>query len=817
MRFWKRLLIVFLAVIMIAPGVNLLQIEGLEEAAVYADDDIMSYDEAVEAVRDAMTDRESEETIYIRLQHEYDANATEEERKEALKKAVTPIMQQLLEDVFDETDESDEGDYLRFHEDQITYKYSYNYKDSILRIQCLLRYYTTEEQEEAVEDAIEEILESFRFTEKTTDREKLEAIYAFVTENARYYFEDINHKDYKDLSEEEKMHHAFVSSTETLQYSAYANLIEGFSVCQGYANLIYRMLKEVGIDNRIITGTSFNPAREDYENHAWNIVKLDGVYHNIDATWDSQYVHWGMEHEYFLLNDEDFDNHYRDAQYKTEEFYKKYPMVKSSIGGEEEEKPESHTHEYKETQREEATCFSDGYITYVCKDSKCKHTKEKILPATYNLQDGVTVTLQQTKVTFTGSEQKPKVVLTDRKNVCIEAEKSQDFTIQYKNNINPGKATVTITGKKGSGYTGKLTATFTIERKKGPRFTQLDVQASKTDSTIILKWSGISGASEYRIYRQDNGGTQKLIGKTKSTAYTDKKVSNSVTHTYSVVAVWKGQETLADQYTLLGVPKVSLANASTGITVSWNKISGATGYEVYRKNGSRYTRLTTIKSGNTVSYTDKKANTNGTTYQYYVTALNANSKSFHISDASIVRLSAPSTTVANVSNGVKISWKKNSKASGYVVYRKSGKGSYAKIATISKNSTVSYVDKKAVNGTTYTYVVKAVKGNTTSVSSSAKSLTFVSVPKISSASNSGSKTITVKWKKNTKATGYQIYYKLGSSSKTITVKKASAVTYSIKKLTKGKTYEVKIRAYKTVSKTNYYSAWSTAKKVKVSK
>ena len=65
-------------------------------------------------------------------------------------------------------------------------------------------------------------------------------------------------------------------------------------------------------------------------------------------------------------------------------------------------------------------------------------------------------------------------------------------------------------------------------------------------------------------------------------------------------------------------------------------------------------------------------------------------------------------TVSNTNTGVKLSWKKVSKASGYYVYRKTS-GKYKKIATIKANSTVSYVDKKASNGTTYTYAVKAYK------------------------------------------------------------------------------------------------------------
>ena len=89
----------------------------------------------------------------------------------------------------------------------------------------------------------------------------------------------------------------------------------------------------------------------------------------------------------------------------------------------------------------------------------------------------------------------------------------------------------------------------------------------------------------------------------------------------------------------------------------------------------------------------------------------------------------------------------------------------------------------------------------------------------SSASNIKGKKIKVKWKKNTCGTGYQIQYstssKFASKNKTVTIKKNKTVTATISKLTKGKTYYVRIRTYKTVSGKNYYSGWSTVKKVKI--
>nr|MCR5546781.1 subtilase [Lachnospiraceae bacterium] len=75
----------------------------------------------------------------------------------------------------------------------------------------------------------------------------------------------------------------------------------------------------------------------------------------------------------------------------------------------------------------------------------------------------------------------------------------------------------------------------------------------------------------------------------------------------------------------------------------------------------------------------------------------------------------------------------------------------------------------------------------------------------------------LKWKKNKKATGYQIKYVVGSKTKTVKITKNKTLKKTIKKLKKNKTYKVYIRSYKKNSSGTYYSAWSSVKKVKIKK
>ena len=80
-----------------------------------------------------------------------------------------------------------------------------------------------------------------------------------------------------------------------------------------------------------------------------------------------------------------------------------------------------------------------------------------------------------------------------------------------------------------------------------------------------------------------------------------------------------------------------------------------------------------------------------------------------------------------------------------------------------------------------------------------------------------SKAFTVKWKKKSSITGYQIQYstdsKFKKEKKSIKTKNAKTVSKKITKLKAAKKYYVRIRTYKIVNKKTYYSSWSKKKNV----
>lgn len=169
-----------------------------------------------------------------------------------------------------------------------------------------------------------------------------------------------------------------------------------------------------------------------------------------------------------------------------------------------------------------------------------------------------------------------------------------------------------------------------------------------------------------------------------------------------------------------------------------------------------------------------------------------------------------------VSSGIKIVWKKVKKADKYVIYRKKGNGSLKKVKEVSGKKK-SWTDKNVTQGKKYTYAVKAVKNNKSSSKSNKKTAVWLKRPgKVKARSRKGGRLI-VSWAKQSGVSRYEIRY-----SRTKNMKNAVTVTASgkaarkvIRGLKKKKIYYCKVRAVKKAGGTQYRSAWSAVKKIRL--
>ncbi len=365
----------------------------------------------------------------------------------------------------------------------------------------------------------------------------------------------------------------------------------------------------------------------------------------------------------------------------------------------------------------------------------------------------------------------------------------------------------------------------------------------KNYTNVTLSWSELSGAQGYQIYRAEskNGSYKKVKTITSvGTLSWSQAVDPNKTYYYKV----RGYKELGGQTRYSEFSAVKSANTTipkpqwgslkastyTKAAVKWEKISGVTGYQIYRKDGKNgsYKKIKTITSPNTVSYTDQTILPN-TTYYYkirsYVTVNGANKYSSFGTEKSI------STTMAKVQwtslktssyTKVAVKWKKASNVTGYQIYRKEGKsGSYKKIKTITNGSTVSYTDKTILPNKTYYYKIRSyvtVSGaNKYSSFGTEKSIsTTMAKVQWTSLKTSSYTKVAVKWKKASNVTGYQIYRKEGKSGsykKIKTITNGSTVSYTDKTILPNKTYYYKIRSYVTVSGANKYSSFGTEKSI----
>ncbi len=222
------------------------------------------------------------------------------------------IVRELMEFAYAETDSPQEGDYLRYSMGGYTLHSSYRTEGELYHyeVTILPEYYTKAEEEQAVSEQVKKILHELHFDRKTGDFQKIQAVTAYLREHVRY--DEIHAKN--------PNHHR--------KATAYAALMQGQSVCQGYAAAVYRLLREAGVSVRILTGT----AGENAEFHAWNLVCIDGLYYNLDVTWDDV----NGNDACFLKADADFPRHTRDEAFSSPDFYQRYPMAAQSYAPEEE-------------------------------------------------------------------------------------------------------------------------------------------------------------------------------------------------------------------------------------------------------------------------------------------------------------------------------------------------------------------------------------------------------------------------------------------------------------------------------------------------
>ncbi len=253
----------------------------------------------------------------------------------------------------------------------------------------------------------------------------------------------------------------------------------------------------------------------------------------------------------------------------------------------------------------------------------------------------------------------------------------------------------------------------------------------------------------------------------------------------------KYAEVYGIKYAPAKVKLLSISNTDSGIKLSFEKLSGVSGYyRVYRKTaGTSWSKLADVT---TSSYTDTTA-VAGTKYTYTVKFIgyDGTTSLYDKTGLSITRMKTPSVTkIENTTDGAKITWGAVAGATKYRAYVKTSSGWKG----LGDTESTSFVHTDAVSGTSYTYTVKAFDsdGASSSHNSTGWSNKFIATPFIKSAevTNSGVK---LTWDKVAGAENYRVFIKNGSSWKGLATVSGATNSYTDKTATVGNSYTYTIR------------------------
>lgn len=409
---------------------------------------------------------------------------------------------------------------------------------------------------------------------------------------------------------------------------------------------------------------------------------------------------------------------------------------------------------------------------------------------------------------YTGSEIIPDITLTYKGEVLTNGE---DYSIEFKNNIDVGYGIYTIKGINDAGYTGELSLSYRIIASSLSRPT---ITVSKT---CILK----NGTAIPEVKLVYNGKT--LI---KDTDYILSYENNTSVGTGKVriTGIGNFSGTITKLYKVV-MPPVSVTKCSfTGLADTRVYTGKAIKPVITVKNG---TKKLTSGTHYTVSYSNNVKCGTAT-----ITIKGVESNGYNGTKKLTFKIRPGKTTakVVNVKyNEQKVTWSKITGATHYYIYKSSNNKTYKYVKSVKASADRVYKSKGLDAGKTYYYRVMAVRmqdnGDRTAEywgpkSSVTKLKTVLYKTTITYGKNNASRTATVKWSGVNGAHGYKIYRatsKDGSYKLIKTVKVGLLKKYSNKNLKKGRTYYYKVRAYRVVDDKMVYGAYSSPKAIKITR
>ena len=402
--------------------------------------------------------------------------------------------------------------------------------------------------------------------------------------------------------------------------------------------------------------------------------------------------------------------------------------------------------------------------------------------------------LSNTSYNYDGEEKRPTVVI----NFDGRSLDKEDYVVTYQNNINAGIATVMVKGKER--YTITLTKSFDISAKSIK-----DCVVSLEQNSFI--YDGKEKRPEVTITDKN---TRLNLNEDYSLLYSGNIFAGSAVITITGKGNYMGN--LTKSFTISKAMMEVRAESYSGI---YDGTSHSIVLTVNNPQNNVIIYYSTIKELNSSNYksigtTEKpyRVERGITTVYYYIIAKNyqdvsgsenimlSKANQIIIADNFIKSYGAPKFYI-----GAKVT------GDGKLVYKSENK----KVVTVSNDGKVT------IKGIGKANIIISVASTTNYKTVSRKIRVIVNPKKthLYASKCVKKKILTITWKKNKTASGYQIYYSTAKNfeknTKSITIKKGKRTRLNISGLKSKKKYYVKIRAFKKVKGKKYFSKWSTVK------
>ena len=729
----------------------------------------------------------------------YDATALEKRIVEGIKAWQTSIDVSELGLTRDDIDNGAVKSIINSHPEFISLSGGYTYwtsGSSITKIQ--FTYLTNAKEEQQELDAALQEVKSKIDTSGMSDEEIVLAYHEYLTSTVAYAYED------------------YFNGTIAANhgYDMYGALVKHSCVCQGYAETMFYLLREAGLSCAIASSGNIN--------HAWNIVKIHGKWYHIDATWDDPV--WDMPgrsyHDYFLvsfdtMNKNTLINHTKDRT----------DMVVSAQWGDTYTTAVDTTYESGKFWNgiEKAIFYKDGYWYSISEGSS--KTSFNINKYQYSTNINKVLYSGTAKWTTPSGGYYPGVY----SSIYLRGDNLYFTTPDSLNKIDITSTNVTPTElinirTQYNSSTGNNLYAFGEQYGKLVYFI--------TDSPNIKKTKDSSNSSKYNkeyaeytfemciSHKWDAGVVTKepTYTSTGTKKYTCTNCGETKTETIAKLVctshVWdSGKIVTAPTYKTEGTKKYTCTKCGETKTETIAKLvctnhawdAGvvtkkptytSTGTKKYTCTNCGETKTETIAKLVCTSHvwdagvvTKKPTYTSAGTKEY--TCVNCGTTK--TSSIAMLKLSKVTVKTAISSTGIKISWTSEKNASGYYIYRKSGKGQYALLKKVTGANTLAFNDTKVTSGVIYTYKVQAYKGTVIGAGTE-EGRCFVGTAKAKTANESTG--IKLSWNKVGGARSYKIYKRIGTGKYTC-IKTASSTTFTYldKAVKAGTIYTYAVKPY----------------------